>query len=65
MRRLNATAAGLLCQPMRTTLLAGCVLGALAIAPSTAHAQAAKDFGAPGELAISSDAQISRAGAVV
>ena len=61
MSRLNATAAGLLCQPMRTTLLAGCVLGALAFTPSTAHAQA-RDFGAPGELAISSDAQISLIG---
>jgi hypothetical protein len=47
---------------MRTTLLAGSILGALALAPSTAHAQAARDFGAPGELAISSDAQVSLLG---
>jgi len=62
MRCLNAAAAGLLCRPMRTTLLSGCVLAALALASSTAHAQAAKNFGAPGELAISSDAQLSLIG---
>jgi hypothetical protein len=46
---------------VRTTILLGCVLAGATLAPSTARAQAA-DFGAPGELAISSDAQVSLLG---
>ena len=40
----------------------GCVFAGTALAPSTAHAQAATNFGAPGQLAISSDAQLSLLG---